>query len=216
MAITLHTLSGSPFGWKVQLALEHKRLPYEVEYLSVDRGDLKGAWLKAANPHAKLPVLTVDDLTLYESDAIVEYLEHAYPGEGGPLWPEGAAARAVARRMAIEAGAYLYPHVRGLVKLWGAEGPIDLQAAQPHQDAAAALLTLFGDRLYLEFLTGDTAGAADYALFPLVAILNRLDTRRPDQALGTIVPPTLAAWRTRIEALPGYPRTWPPHWGPRP
>ena len=216
MAITLYTLSGSPFGWKVQLALEHKQLAYQVEYLSVDRGDLNGAWLKAANPHAKLPVLTVEDLTLYESDAIVEYLEDAYPGDGRSLWPEGAAARAVARRMAIEAGAYLYPHVRGLVKLWGAEGPIDRQAAQPHRDAIAALLTLFGDRLNLEFLTGDTPGAADYALFPLVAILERLDMRRPDEALGAIVPPAIAAWRMRIEALPGYSRIYPPHWGPRP
>jgi len=39
MSITLHYGSGSPYAWKIWLALEHKQLPYELKLLSFDRND---------------------------------------------------------------------------------------------------------------------------------------------------------------------------------
>ena len=50
MTLHLYTLSGSPFGWKVQLALEFKGVPYEVSQLSPEKGDLKTPWFKAPQP----------------------------------------------------------------------------------------------------------------------------------------------------------------------
>ena len=39
------------------------------------------------------------DFVLYESNAIVEYLDEAYPGAGAPLFPGDATARALVRRL---------------------------------------------------------------------------------------------------------------------
>jgi hypothetical protein len=41
MSIRFHCLSGSPFLWKVWLALEHKALTYDIQVLKADAGDLK-------------------------------------------------------------------------------------------------------------------------------------------------------------------------------
>ena len=41
MSIKFHCLSGSPFSWKVWLALEHKALTYDIQVLKADAGDVK-------------------------------------------------------------------------------------------------------------------------------------------------------------------------------
>ena len=33
MTVTLYYMSGSPYAWRVWLALEHKRIPYELKTL---------------------------------------------------------------------------------------------------------------------------------------------------------------------------------------
>jgi len=50
MAIRFYYLSASPFGWKVWLALERKRIDYEMVLLSADAGDLKPPGFLAINP----------------------------------------------------------------------------------------------------------------------------------------------------------------------
>ena len=49
--------SGSPYAWKVWLALEHKKLPYEAKRMSFDGGDLKTAEFTAINPRQQVPAL---------------------------------------------------------------------------------------------------------------------------------------------------------------
>src|SRR3954462_4236936 len=56
MALVFHGASGSPYAWRVWLALEHKRIPYELRTLSFDKGDLKAAEFRALNPRGRVPV----------------------------------------------------------------------------------------------------------------------------------------------------------------
>ena len=88
MGITLYYGSGSPYAWRVQLALEHKALAYELKVISFSAGDTRKPEFLALNPRHRVPVLVEDDFVLYESSAIVEYLDEAYPGRGAPLFPE--------------------------------------------------------------------------------------------------------------------------------
>jgi glutathione S-transferase len=82
VTITLHGLSGSPYAWRVALALEHKGLPYTLRLLSYDAGDFASPAFAALNPRRRVPVIEDDDgFVLYESAAIVEYLEDRAPGE---------------------------------------------------------------------------------------------------------------------------------------
>jgi glutathione S-transferase len=70
-----------PFVQRVTALLEQKKIPYEVEYIDLlDKPD----WFLRMSPNAQVPVLiTESGAALFESDAIVEYLEEAYP----PLQP---------------------------------------------------------------------------------------------------------------------------------
>ena len=122
MTLHLYTLSGSPFGWKVQLALEYKGVPHGISLLSPDKGDLNTPWFRALNPHGKLPVLVDDELILFESDAIIAYVDEAFPAFGPNLWARDTKTRALQRMAAIEASNYLYPPIRALVVAWTRPG----------------------------------------------------------------------------------------------
>ena len=182
--------------------------------LSPDRGDTRQPDFLAMNPHGKLPVLIDGDVVLYESDVIVEYLEDKYSPDNVRLWPAEPVARALARRTAAEAAAYLYPALRRLVTGWAAkpEPDIDRTAIDLTKQTIASQLDLLASRLSAGFMASDVPGAADYAVYPLLALLRRLDARRPGEVLSSLVPSSIDAWAQRIEALPFHSRTLPPHW----
>ena len=54
--LTLYYGSGSPYAWRVNLALEHKALPYERLVLSFGQGDNKKPGYMQFNPRGKVPV----------------------------------------------------------------------------------------------------------------------------------------------------------------
>jgi len=68
-----------PFVQRVTAALEAREIPYEIEYISLDHPP---EWFAQVSPNAQVPLLVTDSATaLFESDAIVEYLDEVY----GPL-----------------------------------------------------------------------------------------------------------------------------------
>lgn len=214
MALEFYYLSGSPFSWNVWLALEHKQTPYNLRVLSADAGDLRQPAFLAINPRGKVPAIRDGGFTLYESAAIVEYLEDAYPDRGGPLWPRDARARAIARRIAAEAGAYIYPPVRKLVTelIVRREGEPDETAVA---DAKAALMREFAlmeGALQGPFAAGPNPSAADFALYPLTAVFARVAAKCPRYALDAIIPEGIGGWKQRVETLPYFNKTIPPHW----
>jgi glutathione S-transferase len=214
MNLEFYYLSGSPFAWKVWLALEHKRIGYNLHVLSVDAGELKTPAYLAINPHGKVPAIVHGDFLLYESAAIVEYLEEAFPEAGPPLWPGDPRLRALGRRLAAESESYLYPPIRKMFEqlVLRREAPPDEAVLAKARANMAAKLDLLAGMVRGEFLLGDQPSAADYAVYPLTALLVRLGSRRPDLALAATIPPGLAEWRARVEALPYLDKTWPPHW----
>ncbi len=54
-------------------------MPYELKVLSFSAGDTRKPEFIALNPRHQVPVVTDGDFTLYESNAIVEYIDEAYP-----------------------------------------------------------------------------------------------------------------------------------------
>src|SRR5258708_1420392 len=98
MALTFYYGSGSPYAWRVWLALEHKAIAYELRAVSFSAGDLTKPEYLAINPRHKVPAIADGDFSLYESAAILEYLEEQYPA-GKMLFPGGVRQRAVIRRL---------------------------------------------------------------------------------------------------------------------
>ena len=77
MAIKLYWGSGSPFAWCVMLTLEVKGLAYESKLLEFSKGEHKAADYLRLNPRGKVPTLQDDDFVLYESLAIMMYLDRS-------------------------------------------------------------------------------------------------------------------------------------------
>jgi glutathione S-transferase len=77
--ISFYYGSGSPYAWRVWLALEHKALPYELKVLSFSAGDTRKPEFVALNARHKVPTIVDDGFVLYESAVILEYLEERYP-----------------------------------------------------------------------------------------------------------------------------------------
>lgn len=212
MALTFYYGSGSPYAWKVWLTLEHKQIPYDFKLLSFDRGDLRTPEFRAVNPRSQVPAIVDDGFALWESTAIVEYLEERYPQQ--PLLPRGASARATVRRLMLEADHHLYPAQVDLMEAT-LYRPADV-AEDPARIAEGQSKLLEELARWDALLTGDyLAGPlslADFTAYPHVRMVRRLGERQPKNALGDRVPARLRAWMQRIEALPYYAKTIPPHW----
>jgi len=56
------------------------------------------------------------------------------------------------------------------------------------------------------------AAAADFVLYPEVAYVKRIDARKPETRLAELLPAPIAGWAGRIESLPYFEKTFPPHW----
>lgn len=91
--LTLHHAPNSRAGRIVWL-LEELGLPYNINKMAFDPAALKSPEHRARHPLGRVPVLEDDDVTLYESGAIVEYLVARHsdgrlkPAPESPLFPE--------------------------------------------------------------------------------------------------------------------------------
>jgi len=215
MGIQLYAGSGSPFVWRVWLALEHKALPYELKLLSFAGGDLSKPEFAALNPRKKVPTIVDDGFALYESAAIVEYLEEAYPRSGGALFPADIKARAVARRRIREIDEYVAQRMERLLDevLFKPQAEWNADAIAKSRDKLVAELGQWDQALTGDYFDAGGVGAVDFSLYPLLALTLRMeDKKKPDLAIRAALGSKLKAWMQRIEKLPFFDKTYPPHW----
>jgi glutathione S-transferase len=211
--LTFYYGSGSPYAWRVWLALECKGIPYELRTMSFSAGDLKRPEFRAINPRGKVPAITDDGFALYESVAIVEYLDERYRS-GPALFPGDAHRRALVRRLVQEADQYYAIAMEKIVDqvLFTPQDRWDLQAIAAARSAVAEELQRWEAAAQTAFLAGSEPSAADFTLYPLIALTLRMQKKKADLDVPAIIGPNVAAWMRRIEALPYLQKTWPPHW----
>lgn len=214
MSLDFYYLSGSPFSWRVWLALEHKAIPYEMHVLSKDKGDLDTIEYRAINPRGKAPAIAHDGFVLYESVAILEYLEEAFTDTPFTLWPQNRESRATARRIVSEIDSYLYPATRRMVEelIMKPQGAADLKVVGAGQAAATSNLEALAGEITGTFFFGDTPCAADFSLYPLIAMLGRIKLKNSTYDLQAAMLDSLKAWKASFENLPYFTKTLPPHW----
>jgi glutathione S-transferase len=213
MSLTLYYGSGSPYAWRVQLALEHKALPYERKVLSFSAGDTRKPEFIALNPRHTVPTLVDGDFVLYESNAITEYLEAAYPGRGAPLFPGDAKSRATVWRLMMEIDNYSMKAIDGVTDyaFWLKPEERDPQKLVAARAAVTEEFAQMSRYLKGDFFIGPLS-AADFSFYPLVAFMYRARVKLPDFDADGLLTPALKAWKARIEALPYFEQTVPPHW----
>ncbi|HKO50234.1 MAG TPA: glutathione S-transferase family protein [Polyangiaceae bacterium] len=213
MALEFYYVSGSPFSMRVHLSLEYQAQEYTGKPLKFSAGDLKRPEFLRMNPRAKVPVLVDDDFVLFESAAIVEYLDER-AGAKRRLFPEDVRGRALARRMIREVDEQLgrlQGTLAGELFFKQAGEGRDEQRVRRAAEQFAAELVYFERQLRGDFLLG-AVSAADLALYPFVAMARRFELRMPGLGLSEALGAPMRAWLDRVEALPRFENAYPPHW----
>lgn len=213
MALTFYYGSGSPYSWRVHLALEHKQVAYLPRLLSFDRNEHKTPEFLAVSPRHQVPVITDGDFALYESNAIVEYLEERF-AKGPALFPRDPEKRAVVRRWISEITAHVERPVEVLVDeiFFTPEREKRNRAAITKARAELGVELAFVERrLSGEWLASELS-AADFTLYPFLAMFPRFERRERELALSELVGPGLRGFMARVEALSYFDKTYPPHW----
>jgi glutathione S-transferase len=218
MAIDFYWGSGSPACWRVALALEYKGLAYNSHLLHFDRQEHQSPQMLAMNFRGKVPVLRDDDYVVFESLAILYYLEQKYPQPA--IFGRSAQEAGVIMRVICEYQAYAEPPLKQIVAT----------LFEPHERAVGGELTeamhrVAGEARTIEqrlarsdWVVGDSFSAADMMIYPDIRLLLRALARpKAHELAARFLPmeinyPAIGRWLERVSRLPGHERTWPPHW----
>ena len=214
MALDFYHGHGSPYSWRVWLALELKAIPYNLKVLSFSEGDTRKPEFVAINPRHQVPTIVDDGFALWESTVILEYLDERFAG-GAKLYPGDARNRARIRRIAREAEQYLDREgVDRIVEEYfykdGAEP--DAKVMETARTRVREELEGHARELHGPFLAGEAPTAADLVVYPMVGYVKRITARKPESRLAELLPKPIAEWAARIEVLPFFDKTYPPHW----
>ena len=161
----------SIFPRRVRIAVREKGLDCDEVEVDLPGGALRAPEFRRLNPFGQVPVLEDDDLVIYESVAILEYLEERYPTPA--LLASDPAPRARTRQLVLASGDYFAaPLKRWLARLFTPPAQWD----QADQDRARTELGAHLDILEAmlverDYLVGSFS-LADVAYAPLVCELD--------------------------------------------
>ena len=218
MAIDIYWGSGSPYAWRVLLALEYKRLPYTSHLLQFSKQEHKSPQMLQMNPRGRVPVLRDGEYVCFESLAILYYLDLKYPDP--PIFGRSPEEAGTIMRVICEYQAYIEPHlatITGAVFSKTADLRSDAITRAMHA-AASEARTIEGRLSKSDWVVGDSFSAVDMVIFPGFQLLKRALERPEARELASrFMPvevhyPAVGRWVARIESVAGYERTYPPHW----
>lgn len=202
---TVHGIPGSPFVRTVLLALEEKGLPWRLAAIAI--GAQREPGYAAIHPFHKIPTLDHGDFRLYETTAILGYLDRAAPDK--PLTPTDTRARARMDQLISIGLCYVTTTISGAISFPCRVAPLlgmtvdasGVEAALPAaRETMAELGRLLGDQ---PFFAGDALSLADLMLAPHLAFLADFEQGRVLLAAE----PNIDAWRARMEMRPSMAAT---------
>lgn len=203
---TVHGVAGSPFGRAVLATLIEKGADFD--FVALPPGGSKTEPHISRHPFGRVPVLEHGDFTLYETQAILRYIDRILPQP--PLTPaDPRAAARMDQAMNINDW-YLFQGVGAVIgfqrviapKFFGLEpDEAVIAAAMPKAHVAFAVL----DRLVADspWFAGEAVSLADLLVAPQVDFLVGL----PEWEPLTEATPNLLAWLDRINARPSMQAT---------
>lgn len=177
----LHTYFRSSAAFRVRIALNLKKIPYEPAFVHLPKGEHRQAGFAAVNRQALLPVLEDGATILNQSLAIIEYLEEKHPQPA--LLPKEAAGRARVRSLALLVACEIHPlnNLRTLTYLRKGLGQSEELVAAWYRhwiaDGLAKLeAELASGKGMGSFSHGDSPTMADCCLVPQVFNAKRYDS----------------------------------------
>jgi len=196
--IVVYGVPGSPFVRAVQMGLEEKKAAYRVE--AVAPKDLKNETYLKRHPFGRIPAFEHGDFRLYETQAILRYLDDVFPEP--PFVPADPRAAARMNQIIGINDWYFFPKASAIIVFQRVVGPALLGTTTDEAAVTAALpmaqtcVTELDRLLGAQcFLAGDQISIADLVLAPQIDILST--TPEGKMLLeGT----NLKAWLARMNA----------------
>ncbi len=201
--ISLHGYRDSVYSWVARFVLIEKNIDFDwVEVDPFSSAPLK-SYLKL-NPFRRVPTLVHNGFVLYETSAIVQFLDDSYPEP--QLQPSSASDRARVLQIISIVDSYLYwPLVRQVFshgywqQLYGAEP--DPEEFQQGLAAAPLILSAINSIVHdREYLVGEALSLADLYLAPFLSYFALTDKGKT--MLGTY--PVLCGWLQRMTQRQSY------------
>lgn len=202
--LSIHYHPLSTFARRVRIALIEKGLEANAELVEVNMtaGAHKQQPYMSLNPYGRVPTLQEDDgFVLYESSAILEYLEALHPTP--PLVPADARGRArVAQHMKLcdlqltrQTGTIIFPKRFLPQERWNTEA-----MAQAKREIEGHLAILDTQLHNTDYVVGNSYSLVEVCYTPFVEFLPLMEITPP---------PHVAAWTARILARPSAQATKP-------
>jgi glutathione S-transferase len=203
---TVHSIPGSPFGRAVLATLEEKGADYRLS--PVAPGTLRSPEHIARHPFGRVPVMEHDGFMLYETQAILRYLDRIIAAPA--LTPADSKAAALMDQAINVSDWYLFQGVGNVIGFQRVVGPklmgltpdeAAIEAAMPRAHMVFQELSrLLGDKPYF---VGDSLSLADLHLAPHVEFLSHT----PEWKVLGEAHPNLVAWLARMDARPSMQAT---------
>jgi len=160
-ALKIHGVPPSVFTWTARLACHEKCIDYELVPTMPSQ-------VAPLNPFHKIPAITHGDLVLFETAAIVRYLDRTFPGP--KLWPEDSIGIARCDQwISAVCDSLVNSAMRYMAARFGFL-PVPAEMQQKYLDKAREVVPVFDRRLgESRYLAGDALTAADLFLLPLMS-----------------------------------------------
>jgi glutathione S-transferase len=202
----VHSIPGSPFGRAALTALEEKGARYSFSPLAP--GGLRSPEHLARHPFGRVPVLEHDGFLLYETQAILRYLDRVLPNPA--LTPADPRRAARMDQVMNVNDWYLFQGVANVIVFHRVVGPrvmglapdeAAIEAAMPKARAVFdELARLLGGQ---SFFTGETMTLADLLVVPHLGLFSLA----PEWSALVAPHKNLVAWLARMEARPSLQAT---------
>lgn len=203
--MTQYTLYGptlSTYVRTVRMVLAETNTPYDLK--AVDIFSDRDPDYLAKHPFGKVPTLEVDGEALYETSAIVEYLDTVVGDRA--FTPADPMGQAHMRQIMAIVDSYLYAPAISTITIQRLIVPS--KGGQPDEDAVAAAIPKAKTALEAieaiascsPYLLGPTITLADFYLMPVMLYLSKT----PEFAAVTSDIPQLNAWWAEISQRPSF------------
>ncbi len=174
MSIVLYSYFRSSAAFRVRIALNIKAIDYQIQpiHLAKDGGQQHQPEYLKLNPQGLVPAIQINDQSISQSSAIIEYLEETYPSPA--MLPDSAIDRAYVRSLAQMIACDIHP-LNNLRVLEYLQKKLDVNDAKQiwYHHWIQKGFTAFEQRLREKdnnglFSFGYTPGIADVFLIPQV------------------------------------------------
>ena len=196
-SIKIHGMPPSTFTRTVRLACHEKGIGYELVPTMPSQ-------IAPLNPFGKIPAITHGDFTLFESTAILRYLDCTFPGR--KLWPDESRAAALCDQwVSAVCDSLVNSALRYMAARFGFL-PVPAEMEAGYLEKTRHVVPIFDRQLARSrYLAGDELTAADLFLAPVLFYFPDV----PELKAIAEAAPNCARWLRDMEARPSVRATHP-------